>query len=90
MKYFELSDEEKQILEDYDKGEFVSVLKDAPAEKQRYESYARNTLNKNRNINLRLSERDVQRLKSKAAHKGLPYQTLAASVLHQYANRPRV
>jgi predicted DNA binding CopG/RHH family protein len=37
-------------------------------------------------ITLRLQERDITKLKSMAARKGLPYQTLVASVLHQFAN----
>ena len=36
-------------------------------------------------ITLRLQERDIQRLKVIAREKGLPYQTLVASVLHQFA-----
>ena len=35
---------------------------------------------------LRLQERDITRLKGMAARKGLPYQTLISSVLHQFAN----
>lgn len=37
-------------------------------------------------VTLRLQERDITKLKSMAARKGLPYQTLVASVLHQFAN----
>lgn len=47
---------------------------------------ARNTLNKTKNINLRLSEKVVVKLKAKAAKEGIPYQTLASSVLHKFAN----
>ncbi len=37
-------------------------------------------------ITLRLQERDIERLKSIARRKGMPYQTLVTSVLHQFAN----
>lgn len=37
-------------------------------------------------ITLRLQARDITRLKSMARRKGIPYQTLVSSVLHQYAN----
>jgi predicted DNA binding CopG/RHH family protein len=47
---------------------------------------AKNYLEKNKNINLRLSYSDIVKIKVKAAEAGLPYQTLAASILHQYAN----
>jgi len=37
-------------------------------------------------ITLRLQERDIERLKVIARQKGLPYQTLLSSVLHQFAH----
>ncbi len=36
-------------------------------------------------ITLRLQERDIERLKTIARQRGLPYQTLVSSVLHQFA-----
>ncbi len=42
-------------------------------------------LRKDERITLRLSSIDLDRLKQKAAYKGLPYQTFIASVLHEYA-----
>jgi predicted DNA binding CopG/RHH family protein len=36
-------------------------------------------------ITLRLQERDIERLKVIARQRGLPYQTLVSSVLHQFA-----
>ncbi len=85
MKYFELDDEEKQLLEEIERGEWVPVKNFAKRKKELMQ-IARNTLNKTRNINLRLSERDLQKLKAKAARQGLPYQTLASSILHQSAS----
>jgi len=37
-------------------------------------------------ITLRLQARDIARLKSIAKRRGIPYQTLISSVLHQFAN----
>lgn len=85
MKYFELDKEEKELLEEFERGEWVPVKNQVKAKKEAMEA-ARNTLNKTRNINLRLSERDLQKLKAKAVKEGLPYQTLASSVLHRIAN----
>jgi len=45
---------------------------------------ARFTLNKTRNINLRLTEKTLLKLKAKAIEEGIPYQTLASSILHKY------
>lgn len=85
MKYFELDDEEKQLLEEIEKGEWVPVKNFAKRKKELME-VARHTLNKTRNINLRLSERDLQKLKAKAIREGIPYQTLASSILHKVAS----
>lgn len=85
MKYFELDDEEKQLLEEIERGEWKPVKNFAKRKKELMQ-IARNTLNKTRNINLRLSERDLQKLKAKAAREGIPYQTLASSILHKVAS----
>lgn len=86
MKYFELTKEEKQILEDFDKGEFVSDP-NFPKNKKLYEKIARNTLNKTKNINIRLSERTLSKLRAKAIEEGIPYQTLVSSILHKFVNK---
>lgn len=85
MKYFELDDEEKQLLAEIERGEWVPV-KDFAKRKKELMQIARNTLSKTKNINIRLSERVVAKLRAKAAKEGIPYQTLASSVLHKYAN----
>ncbi len=82
LKYFELDKEELNLLEEYEKGEWIPEKDQAKARKQLMEA-AKNTLNKIKNINIRISERDLQRLKSKAAKQGIPYQTLVASLIHQ-------
>ncbi len=86
MKYIILDKEEEQILKDFEDGKYVRV-KNFEQEKKRLQEIARNTLNKTRNINLRLSQRDLQKLKAKAAEDGIPYQTLVSSVLHRFANK---
>lgn len=37
-------------------------------------------------ITLRVQTRDLSRLKSIAQRRGIPYQTLVSSILHQFAN----
>ncbi len=46
---------------------------------------ATETALKDTRINIRMAKRDVSALKTKALEQGVPYQTLIASVLHQYA-----
>ncbi|PIN77200.1 hypothetical protein COV16_07075 [Candidatus Woesearchaeota archaeon CG10_big_fil_rev_8_21_14_0_10_34_8] len=84
MKYYELTKEEQDLLDAVEKGEFAPRPK---SEFKKYESYAKATLEKTRNINIRLSLRDFMKLKVRAVEKGIPYQTLVTSVLHQYTDR---
>lgn len=86
MKYFELDEEEKQLLEEIEKGEWKPVKDFAGAKREAMET-ARNTLNKTKNINIRLSERDLHKLKARAIEEGLPYQTLASSILHRFTSK---
>lgn len=81
MKYFTLDQEEQQILQDFENNEFVEV-KDASSRKDR--EYAAATLNKTKNINIRLPEKTIFKLKAIAAGNNIPYQTLVASVLHRF------
>lgn len=78
-----LTKEEKEMLHSVEKGEWRSV-KDLEKQKKHYQQLARQALLKNRRINIRLSNQDLEGLQAKAAQEGLPYQTLVASVLHKY------
>lgn len=84
MKYIELDKEEKIIEADFDAKKYKSTVSNKDLAK--YQKYAQFTLEKTRNINIRLPEKDLLRIKARAAEKGLPYQTLVSSVLHQYVN----
>lgn len=85
MKYFspqDLGQEEKEELEAIENGEYVEV-EDMKKEIEKAKLAAKATLNKTRNINIRLSEQDLYRLKARAVEEGLPYQTLVSSILHK-------
>jgi len=86
QKYYELDAEEKKVRADFERNALKGV-KNNKKELTRYRSYAKASLNQTRNINIRLPERDLQKLKTKAAQKGLPYQTLVSSVLRQYTSQ---
>ena len=83
MKRTILDQEEKDILDSFDKGEFKPV-KNKTAEMAKLRQYAVNTMQKNKRINIRLSERDLFGIQTKATEEGLPYQTLISSILHKY------
>ena len=76
-----LDDYEKEILAAYENGSLKPSKSQAD-----YQAIAKNTLKKNRKINLRISENDLNALQRKAAREGIPYQTLIGSVLHKYAS----
>ena len=80
-----LSKEEKEILESFEKGEWVPVPNLSERKKELAE-YARNTLKKDRRLNIRISERDLVELQRKAVKEGLPYQTYVSSIIHKFVN----
>lgn len=86
MKYYELTKEEQQLLKEVERGEWIPLKDQAKARREAMEA-ARNTLNKTKNINIRISQRDLHKLKVKAIETGIPYQTLASSILHRFANK---
>ena len=86
MKIYQLDPEEEEILKAFEEGKLVRV-KDFEKEKKILEEAARNTSKKTKNINLRLSEKVVAKLKVKAEEEGIPYQTLVSSILHKFVNQ---
>ena len=84
LKHLSLSEEEKDILASVEQGEWRRA-KNIGEEVQFAKRAAEHSLRKDARVTLRLSSADLDRLKQKAAYKGLPYQTFIASVLHEYA-----
>ena len=82
MNNIKMNKEEVEIVKAFESGKLKRV-KGIEKEKRRYQQYAKHTFSKPRTINIRLSERDLQRIKALAAEKGLPYQTFISSILHQ-------
>ncbi len=78
-----LNKEEHEILNAYEKDNFSSVP-NVKKEIKKYREYAKATLQKNKRINIRISERDLIHIQRKAVEEGLPYQTLVSSILHKF------
>lgn len=78
-----LNKEEKEILNAYEKGGFSSIP-NVKKEIEKYREYAKATLQKNKRINIRISERDLIHIQRKAVEEGLPYQTFVSSILHKF------
>jgi len=64
-----LDSQEKEILNDYENDEYVEV---------------KATFLKNKRINIRISQKDLELIQRKALEEGIPYQTLIASLIHKY------
>lgn len=85
MKYQDFDKEEKKIMIDFERGEMERVA-GVEKEKKRLVALARAGLKKSRNVNIRLPESVLYKIKARAVESGLPYQTLIASLMHKYAS----
>ena len=77
--------EEKEILDSFERDEWIPV-KNIAKRKKELMAYARNTLRKDKRLNIRISERDLFELQKKAVNEGLPYQTYVSSIIHKFIN----
>jgi predicted DNA binding CopG/RHH family protein len=83
MKKVKYSDkEERELARSLENEEWVSDL--TKTEKKQYEVYARYSLNKQRRINIRMTERDLKKIRAKAIEEGIPYQSLISMLIHKY------
>jgi predicted DNA binding CopG/RHH family protein len=76
---------EQELLKSYDNDKWVSV-DNLESERLKYQEIARYTIQKNKRINIRISEKDLNRIKLRALEEGMPYQTLISSILHKYVS----
>lgn len=81
-KYFEPDKEELEIENAFKKGKIV-FDKISKKEMLRLQQIAKNTLEKTKSINIRVNLKTLLGLKAKAIEEGIPYQTLAGSILHK-------
>jgi len=85
-KAFEpIDQEEKELMESIERDEWHPV-KNIIQEKEKAIAAARNTLRKDKRINLRLTQKDYHQMQIKAIEEGIPYQTLISSIVHKYLN----
>jgi predicted DNA binding CopG/RHH family protein len=77
-----LDDEEKEIIESFERDEWISDFDDSI--KKKYQEYAAYSLNKQKRINIRMTERDLHRIKIRAIQEGIPYQSLISMLIHKF------
>ena len=76
-------DDEKDLFESVEKGEWISV-DDLAGEIAVAREAAEATYGKDQRMNIRISSRDMSQLKVRAREEGIPYQTLVSSIIHRY------
>lgn len=86
MKKYNLDKEELEILEEFENGKMRKSEEDL----SQYMQMAKNTVEKTTSISLRINEKDLIKIKSKAIQVGIPYQTLIKMLLHQVAENKLV
>ncbi|MGA6924125.1 MAG: hypothetical protein WBY88_00510, partial [Desulfosarcina sp.] len=80
-----LDKEERNLMKSLESDEWQPV-KDFEQQKKAAVEAVRNTLKKDKRINLRLSQKDYHQIQIKAVEEGIPYQTLISSIIHKYLN----
>jgi predicted DNA binding CopG/RHH family protein len=79
-----LDAEEQNLLETLERGAGWQPVKNLDALKKQMAEAARNTIRKDKRMNIRISQKDMDGIKVKAIEQGIPYQTLVSSIIHKY------
>ena len=83
-KKLKLDTEEREILSSYESGEWHSTGR-LPEKLESYQTYATAQLEAEGWVSIVLPEPDLTAIRRKAAEAGVPYQTLIANIVHQFA-----
>jgi len=78
-------DEELEILQALESGSLEPVA-DSMQHSEEHRAAAIATFKKDQRLNIRISSRDLKNLQARALEEGIPYQTLAASLVHKYVS----
>jgi predicted DNA binding CopG/RHH family protein len=84
MKTIILDQEEQDLLEAFEAGEFQSMM--SPERKQFIETSAKQSCQQNKRVNIKVSESDLTAIQKAALQQGIPYQIFITSILHKYAS----
>ena len=80
-----IDQEERDLMESIERDDWQPV-NNFEKEREKAIAAARNTLKKDKRINLRLTQKDYHQIQIKAIEEGIPYQTLISSIVHKYLN----
>lgn len=76
---------ESDILQDLEAGKY-NLVENEEEESERLKNIFKANHEIRKAIHIKPLEADIIKIKSKALSKGIPYQTLINSILHQFAN----
>ncbi|MCX7121385.1 MAG: hypothetical protein NTZ67_06385 [Gammaproteobacteria bacterium] len=82
-KNINLDAHEKEIVEEFEKGNFFSVS-DVDEQMQLAKQAAKNYVKRDSRVNVRISTADLNKVRKIADEEGLPYQTLLSSIIHKF------
>jgi predicted DNA binding CopG/RHH family protein len=78
-----LGQKEREILTAFDAGK-LKRSPDGAVTRKRHQKFAEAMLEKDERISIHLSSKDLLGLQKRALAEGIPYQALAASIIHNY------
>jgi predicted DNA binding CopG/RHH family protein len=81
-KTIKLTKEERDIEAAVTRGTYTSVSR-LGIEKKKYQAAARHTFAKTKTVNIRISEKNLLKVKAAASRAGLSYQTFIATLLQK-------
>jgi predicted DNA binding CopG/RHH family protein len=85
MKKNNYTPEELEIVNYIESGKAKSV-DNLEEEKALLKQIVKDNTQKKKQVNFRLLESDLEKLKTKALIEGIPYQTLLSSIIHKFLN----
>ncbi len=84
MKNKYLDNEEKEIIEDFERLDYTNVKKHSKKEQSEFKKAASHYLKKETKMNIRIDPIELKKIKEVAENEGLKYQTFVKSILHKY------
>ena len=80
-----LDKNEKEVLTSYENDEWADVP-NMKNEIKKHMKYAEATLRKDKRVNIRISQKDLESIQRKAIEDGIPYKTLLSSLIHKFVS----
>jgi predicted DNA binding CopG/RHH family protein len=80
-----LDKNENELLDSFENDEWVEIP-NMKNEMKKHINYAKATLRKDKRVNIRISQKDLESIQRKAIEEGIPYQTLISSLIHKFVS----